>query len=151
MSPVYADYGNITSISLYNEAEKNNEGFILTRTATLEISCINKKKIQIDLRSSKINNKYFNIGHNIKVSLFTDKIKTNLVDKEYVIFMIKRGENKIDTQVDKEWFPGETLESNIALTKLTLPIKIKLLIPHNMLNNNGIPLDFKVIFNFLVH
>ncbi|MGP1933046.1 MAG: hypothetical protein ACTS74_03410 [Arsenophonus sp. ET-YP4-MAG3] len=151
ISPVYADYGNITSISLYDEAEKNNEGFILTRDAILEIFCVNKKKIKINLRSSKINKKYFNVGHNIKVSVIIDKIQTYLPNKKYVIFMIKRGENKTDTRIDKEWFPMEMLESNKALTKLTLYVKIKLLIPYDIFNNNEAPLDFKEILNFLVH
>ncbi|MFP3019544.1 MAG: hypothetical protein ACEY3I_02575 [Arsenophonus sp.] len=150
LSSVHVDYGNITSNILYNEAEKTTEGFILTRTATLEILCDKRKNFQIELRSDKAEDRdYFNAGYNSIVSIIADKIQTNAKSQENITFSKARERYKLDAQIEKEWFPGQLLQSNRALSKLTVQMKIKLLIPHSIVRNE-IPLNFQTALNFLL-
>ncbi|XZQ54780.1 MAG: hypothetical protein ACTTNM_02355 [Arsenophonus sp.] len=149
ISPLQINYGDITSDLLYDQAEKNDEGFILTRYALLEITCINKKEFQIYLHSSKVNNEYFNAKNNVKVFIIADEIQANEMDKEYIIFLTTMEGHKIDFRVNSEWIPGQILEINKPLTKLAVKIKIKFLIPYNIFKNET-SLNFQKIFNFLL-
>ncbi|MFP3014072.1 MAG: hypothetical protein ACEY29_00175 [Arsenophonus sp.] len=154
ISPKIIDYGNITPASLYNEAEKNNESFTLTQVATLEVSCAKRRIINVTLSSPQSNSKYFNAGHNAKVSIIADNIETDAdtgtdsIGIEHVTFINQKKEYKLNARINKEWQPGYTLESNARITKLIVQMKIKLSIPHSMLTNSA-PLNFNTMLNFL--
>ncbi|MGP1871416.1 MAG: hypothetical protein ACTTME_02350 [Arsenophonus sp.] len=149
IAPLEINYGDITSDLLYDQAEKNDEGFVLTRYSVLEITCTNKKEFQIYLHSSKVNNEYFNTKNNVKVFIIADEIQTNEMDKEYIIFLNTMKGHKLDFRVNSEWIPGQILEINKPLTKLAVKIKIKFLIPYNIFKNET-SLNFQKIFNFLL-
>ncbi|MFP3014594.1 MAG: hypothetical protein ACEY29_03010 [Arsenophonus sp.] len=149
ISPIQIDYGNIISDTLYSQSEKNNEGFVLTRIATLEIACSGKQKVHVNLNSSQADNKFFNAGHGAKVSIILDDIKTDGPKEEYFYFVKTVKENKLNARINKEWQPGYALENDVPFTKLTAQIKVKLLIPYSIINN-GVELDLKAVLNLIL-